>query len=203
MQLVGICGYARSGKDTAAQGLVRERGYERLAFADRVRQLAVLTNPDLAARVLSAGGWEQAKALPGVREALQRLGAGAREVLGEDVWLQAAMRSCKPEGRYVISDVRYPNEAEAILAAGGLLFRIVRPGVEAANDHPTETAMPEDADVYHGVIRNDGTVEDLQATIVFVVDVAARLPKQPPPRVPGGLWWSSRGRAQQAVDMAS
>ena len=36
MQVIGLCGAARSGKDTAADGLVAV-GWRRLAFADPMR----------------------------------------------------------------------------------------------------------------------------------------------------------------------
>jgi hypothetical protein len=39
--LVGLVGYARSGKDTFAAAL----GYRRLAFADPLKELALAVNP--------------------------------------------------------------------------------------------------------------------------------------------------------------
>ena len=44
MRLVGLSGYARSGKDEAAKVLV-EAGWERIAFADKLRQMLYEINP--------------------------------------------------------------------------------------------------------------------------------------------------------------
>ncbi len=46
--LIGFAGAARSGKDTAASFLV-ERGWQRKAFADPVRNMLYALNPDLRA----------------------------------------------------------------------------------------------------------------------------------------------------------
>lgn len=42
---------------------------------------------------------------------------------------------------WVITDVRFENEAQAIKARGGVIIRIDRPGVKPINAHPSETAM--------------------------------------------------------------
>jgi dephospho-CoA kinase len=42
--IVGISGYARSGKDEAAKALV-EMGFERRAFADKLREFLLALNP--------------------------------------------------------------------------------------------------------------------------------------------------------------
>jgi len=44
LRLVGLSGYARSGKDEAAKVLV-EAGWERIAFADKLRQMLYEINP--------------------------------------------------------------------------------------------------------------------------------------------------------------
>ncbi len=42
---------------------------------------------------------------------------------------------------WVITDVRFPNEAQAIKEKGGYVIRIDRPGVKPINDHPSETSL--------------------------------------------------------------
>ena len=185
--LVGLIGRARSGKDTAAAALVEERGFTRLAFADPLREIALALDPfvgspalpgDLApfrgvrlSTAIDALGWERAKdTIPEVRRLLQRLGTeGGRAVLGENVWVDAAFaKVTATDGPVVFTDVRFPNEADAIREAGGLLLRVVRPGVAPVAAHASETALDGyevDADVW-----NDGTVADLHATILDIVD---------------------------------
>jgi hypothetical protein len=106
--IIGITGYARSGKDTAANVLVEEFGFTKLAFADGVREMLTALNPrirtGLPARhyadadgtvlytdLLKAVGYEKAKAFEDVRIYLQRLGTEAvRSVLGDNTWLNLA-----------------------------------------------------------------------------------------------------------------
>lgn len=87
-----------------------------------------------------------------VREFLQKLGTdGLRTGLHTNVWVNALMADY--EGLYdidtdrttypnwIITDTRFPNEAQAIKNAGGIVIRIDRPGVTAVNAHPSETAL--------------------------------------------------------------
>lgn len=45
MQIIGLSGYARSGKDTAAEVLVEQFGFTRVAFADKLREVLYELNP--------------------------------------------------------------------------------------------------------------------------------------------------------------
>src|SRR4051794_16838163 len=81
--LVGLTGYARSGKDTAAQVLIN-KGFNRVAFADPMKNMLYALNPivvecsELRLReIVDRDGWEGAKRLSEVRELLQRVGTDA------------------------------------------------------------------------------------------------------------------------------
>lgn len=124
-RLVGLAGYARSGKDAAAGALV-DLGYDRRGFADALKLLA--------GRI----GWDGRKDDAG-RKLLQDLGVGARDVLSPDVWVDALMSTI--DGPTVITDVRFPNEVDAICDRGGVVVRVWRPGVAPARGHVSETAL--------------------------------------------------------------
>lgn len=173
--LVGIAGFARVGKDAAAQALVG-RGYVRLSFADKLRHFLLALDPIVYATAMSPYrlsdivgdiGWEQAKDdFPEVRALLQRCGTEAgRKVLGENVWVDAVLRDL-PE-KVVIPDVRFPNEAQAIKERGGRVFRITRPDYGPVNDHPSETALAHWQFDRH--IVNDGDLGDLCLSICEAV----------------------------------
>ena len=144
-RLVGLAGYAGSGKDTAAE-ILMAAGYQRLGFADPLKELAT--------RI----GWDGQKDDAG-RKLLQDLGLGARDVLGDDVWINALLS--KVTGPTVVTDVRFANEVHAIHSHGGVVVRIVRPDTHPALDHISETgidhlALPElvnDADVFELHLR--------------------------------------------------
>lgn len=164
--LVGLVGYAQVGKDTAAAWLHDTLGYEHRAFAGPLRLLAERINPILNGepmtyrQALRIHGYEAAKLeVPGFREFLKDLGNGARDVVGEDVWINAAFR--KMPRHTVFSDVRFLNEADAIRrrarTRGGeaLLLRIVRPGHGPESDFEAEVPrIPVDY-----IVDNSGSLE--------------------------------------------
>lgn len=70
---------------------------------------------------------------------------------------------------WIITDVRFPNEAQAIKDRGGILIRVNRPvSAIGANklkhksitQHPSETALDDYQD-WNYIIDNNGTIEDL------------------------------------------
>lgn len=160
--IIGLSGYARSGKDTLGSILVEEHGFTQIAYADALKRLLHQLNPIVsidaasrseAPRILlddllhspysdsSLSGepdWEYAKRLsPDVRPLLQRLGEGARTLIGPDVWVSALTNSLHPHVNYVITDVRYPNETVIC----DEVWRINRQGNRPANAHISETAL--------------------------------------------------------------
>lgn len=172
--LVGLVGYAQSGKDTFAAAL----GYRRLAFADPLKALSVACGPRFTVPdwghndedshayplsfIVAEDGWEYAKAnVPGVREFLQDLGVGVRDILGGDTWVKAAFANYDPTQPTVITDVRFPNEIEAIKGRGGVIVRIDRPGVGPANGHVSEFAWQ--ATTPYWQVHNGGSLESLTA----------------------------------------
>lgn len=180
--IIGLSGYARSGKDEVASALV-ELGFVRFAFADALKKIAFDANP-LACNEHSGGysrlatlvqnsNWDGAKLQADVREYLQRLGVACREHLGEDVWIRPLydlMGDIGARADVVVSDMRFMNEANTVRALGGEAWRIARPGVGAVNEHTSETALDEyEFDRY---VINDGSVEDLRKKVVRLADAA-------------------------------
>lgn len=159
-RLVGISGFAGAGKDSVALQLAERHGYERVAFADKVKALAVALDPTLAAQVEAGTPLDELKGEPSVRRWLQDVGLAVRKVLDEDVWVRVAIDDLDPRGRYVITDMRFSNELAAIRARGGIAVRIERPGVGPANDHPSELELA-DRDDWDLVVVNDGGLFDL------------------------------------------
>jgi hypothetical protein len=163
IQVIGISGYARSGKDTIAEKLA-EVGYVRASFADAIRTSLYRLNPKIGMEPLADRvkrlGWETTKATPEVRELLQRFGTEVgRDMFGENLWIDHLFDSLPDGAKVVIPDVRYPNEADAITALGGKVWRVSRNGVKAVNGHISDSAM--DDYPFEIFIYNDGTIEEL------------------------------------------
>lgn len=164
-RIVGLSGYAGAGKDTAAAGLLAD-GWRRDAFADDMRSLTYQMNPTVDAAgtpvpladLVDAYGWEIAKrSYPGVRVALQQFGQAVKDAAGETVWTDRVLG--RVAGDTVITDVRFPFEADAIRAAGGVVIRVERPGYGPVNEHTSETALRDYT--FDHVVVNDGTATDL------------------------------------------
>jgi hypothetical protein len=167
--IIGLSGYARSGKDEVAKILVEEYGYTKVAFADKIRQLLLETNPQVKdgfriESVVGAYGWDKAKVLfPEIRKLLQDLGVGARKVFGEEFWIERALASIFKNENTVVTDVRFINEADMIKHQDGQIWRIKRTGVEAVNAHVSEHDM--DGYPVDKILKNEGTLEDLRTLV--------------------------------------
>lgn len=123
--LIGLCGYAQSGKDTAAANMPN---WHRFAFADALKADLLTLLADVGCNLSDAD--HKAKARP----LLVAWGATARAFCPA-YWIERLFRAVDfaQRDRVVISDVRYPNEVLEILARGGQVVRIERPGIGPAN----------------------------------------------------------------------
>lgn len=180
-RIIGLSGYAGSGKDTAAAVLL-EQGWSRVSFADVLREflyaqdlylprcgLRGVFRPRRLNTLVDAHGWQHVKATePSVRALLQRTGTEAgRGVLGSDVWVDAAFERA-PAGDLVVTDVRFPNEFDAIKARHGTMVRVERPGTRPVNAHKSETAL--DGHPFDATLVNVGTVGTLMSQLLTVAE---------------------------------
>lgn len=169
VKVLGISGWARAGKDTAADWLVEHRGFTKRSFAAPIKSALKKLSPSIdvegmhvpletAVRLL---GWEALKSVSNeVRPLLQRFGTEVgREMFGENFWVEFAINSIPDGSKVVFADVRYPNEADAIKELGGEVWRINREGFGAANDHESEHAL--NGYDFDAVINNSDTIETL------------------------------------------
>ena len=165
MKVIGFCGYAKSGKDTAAQVLIEE-GWIRVAFADALKD-------DLF--------WLMQRHETGVsRDWFIRNKEPLRPLLVE---YGRAMRSVNPGhwtdrvrfrlaaaaaagDRCVITDVRYVNEAAMIREMGGMVIRVERVGVAPANAEEASSMQGFEPDA---VLPNLGTIEHLHEAVLQYV----------------------------------
>lgn len=185
--VIGLVGAKRSGKDSFASFLVARHGYQRLAFADRLKSVALAIDPSIRvpampgavplSSVVRADGWEDAKELPDVRGFLQRLGTAVRDQLDARAWVEpvaeAAFRSAfARDTPVVVTDVRFPNEVDALRDLGGLIVKIERPGQLQDDAHVSEALAWDDSLVPWLVVDNGGTLEDLAAAAAMAAQDA-------------------------------
>lgn len=151
--IIGLCGYAQTGKDTSGIHLIDSYKFKRFAFADPLKE---------AATVL---GWSGKKDEEG-RRFLQLLGTEAiKNVFGEDFWARLIFKRINEsdEKNVVITDIRFNIEADIVREHGGIVWRVHRPGFGPANNHRSELEV--DEIVPDAVLNNDSTIEDLYKKI--------------------------------------
>ena len=116
-----------------------------------------------------------------VRELLQILGTDAlRNNLHPDTWVNALMCDYIPysinsgdykkyESNWIITDLRFPNEMQAVKANGGITIKVIRPNDKdiPLDLHPSETAL-DDAEFDYEIV-NDGTIEDLRDKVEGII----------------------------------
>lgn len=170
MPLIGLYGDSRCGKDTVA-GILKKYGYEQRVMADPIREMLLKIDPIIAVgrewdySTLSdefkyyKGDWDKIKAaVPYATDLMIALGQAARDIIAEDVWLAPVMRNLP--SRTVISDIRQPNEYEAVKLFGGEVWHIIRPGTV-----PRGMDRLLDGYKFDAIIENDSTLTELAIKI--------------------------------------
>lgn len=183
-RIIGLCGYAQSGKDTAGLFLGGDHGFVRDAFADDLKKALLMIDPfvpvDHPVRYVRLGtlvtavGWDDAKANPEVRRLLGATGTEAGWMLhGKRLWIDRVAERARALGAdrsLVVTDVRFPEEEEWLRESGGVLIEVRRPGVgplDGANgDHSSEAISKLHPDA---VLLNDGAVSDLRQKVDALV----------------------------------
>jgi hypothetical protein len=140
--IIGFVGFIGSGKDTAADYLVNFHGFRRDSFANTLKDaVAAVFGWDrtlLEGRTKEAREWREqvdtwwAKRLdmPHLtpRWILQYWGTEVcRQGFHDDIWIASVENKMrKTTDNIVISDVRFPNEIQAIHNAGGKVIWVQR-----------------------------------------------------------------------------
>ena len=97
-----------------------------------------------------------------------------RNIYGYDLWVETAYRRITQSGHphWVIPDIRFPNEANAIVKWGGSLIRVDREGAGAtlgASNHASETSM-NDFNDWNWIIDNSGTLRELYERVDNIIE---------------------------------
>jgi len=148
--IIGLSGHIKSGKSTAATFIKENFPFVEKYFAYKLKLIAsILTGDDIKLFETQEGkegmleDWGMTR-----RKMLQQLGTESlRNHFHDEVWIKSLFADYKPtyDGEtlaraagfslrteelypnWIVSDVRFSNEADAIKKMGGLLIRINRP----------------------------------------------------------------------------
>jgi hypothetical protein len=139
--LIGIVGFAGSGKGTVGDILVKKHSFIKLSFADAVKDATsvIFGWP----RHLLEGDTDESRVFRECRDdwwsdrlgyeftprlAMQLMGTEAgRDVFHRDLWVHTVARRVEgSKANFVIPDVRFPNEIKFIRDNGGFIIRVSR-----------------------------------------------------------------------------
>jgi hypothetical protein len=164
--IVGLVGFIGAGKGTVADLLVERHNFFKESFANSVKDsCAAVFGWD---RAMLEGDTPESRAWReqpdkwwsdkfgkefSPRLALQLMGTEAgRDVFHPDLWVHTVLRRCEqaPYNNYVIADVRFPNEINAIKDSGGVVIRVRR------GDDPEWYTLARECNVYNklDIMRN-------------------------------------------------
>jgi hypothetical protein len=152
LSLIGLGGYATSGKDVVADLLVKEFGYHKTFMSAPLEAALIALNPIIFpssklryAEFHRSAGYEETKKNVEVRTLLQKLGTEVgRKLIHEDVWVEVVFRDILTwlnEGKkVVVTGIRYPNELVALRALNGTAVWVDR-GRAPVNSHSSDNAL--------------------------------------------------------------
>lgn len=182
--IIGLHGRQRVGKDTVFELIQTEYPHAtRIAFADKIKQsLAALFGISVreidilkeegAMFKVESKNYEHSYTW---RSFAQRYGTEAhREIFGEDFWVDKVLPHPNKRGikshqdkLWIITDVRFPNEAFRIKELGGKIINVKRPDVDKKDNHISENSLNNFFIDYELV--NDGSLEDLKERVIKIV----------------------------------
>ena len=167
---IALYGPAGCGKDTVAKILHRHFGYQRIAFADPVRQALLALDPLIPmddgmvvrlSDVVDLLGWEDAKREhEEVRILLQRFGTDSIRTLDPNFWVDIATNQVSwTDAPVVFTDTRFENEVEMVRDLEGVVVKVER-NVSAIATHRSESSLADALPDY--TLHNDGTLDELE-----------------------------------------
>lgn len=193
--ILGIAGKKRHGKDVISSVMSEHYGIHRIAFADELKRIAMhlwgLTFEQVYGDDLKEVEDPRWGLSP--RVFLQRLGTQVGREIHPETWVRFTLNTIQKafQGEPVllpdlinrefrefrfdaghahtwsIPDARFPSEASAIRAIGGLVIKVVRPSLISNDTHASETEV--DNIVGDINILNDGSVEDLKDKVRSII----------------------------------
>ncbi|MBR20773.1 MAG: hypothetical protein CMA64_11625 [Euryarchaeota archaeon] len=189
--IIGLCGLMGSGKGTVADILVEEQKFQKISFADKLKDaVSILFDWDremLEGDTPDSRYWREQedkfwtnetgrKITP--RLVLQEFGTDCmRNGFFDGVWVSFVRKKIieNPNQNFVIPDVRFTNEAEVIKGLNGKVWCVKRGpdplwfrqyqdlDVEPQDVHPSEWRWAKVSFDFN--IYNEGTLDDLKSQV--------------------------------------
>ena len=195
--IIGICGLIGSGKGTVADILVEHHNFEKLSFADKLKDgVSAVFGWDrqmLEGDTDDSRQWREEKDRFWSKETgktitprliLQLFGTDCmRNGYFDGIWVSLVKQKIidNPDTNWVIPDVRFPNEVKMIQNAQGEVWQVRRgelPGwfidkrdnnIDPLTVHASEWAWIDTDNSFDYIIYNDNSLEELLKKIKKIV----------------------------------
>lgn len=193
--IIGICGLIGSGKGTVADILVESHGFQKLSFADALKDgVAAMFNwprPLLEGDTDESRTWREledpfwSKEMDKIvtpRLVLQLIGTEAmRNGFFDGIWVSIVKQRLLTESatNWVLPDTRFPNEIDMLQKIGGQVWRVkrgadphwfgryVRQGIKPRRIHPSEWAWA--TSTFDHIIENNSDIETLRDKVKSLI----------------------------------
>jgi hypothetical protein len=174
--IIGLYSPAPQSGKTAVANMLAQEGFRALSFASPLKRMACefLVNLGYGETESTKLVWvDKSFVVPevgcSVRRILQTLGTEwGREQITDDVWVRCWEAQASRHDRVIADDVRFLNEAQAVKAKGGQMWKVVRPSSTHDGRHISEGGL-DDWDRFDAVIQNDGSLSDLRAKVLALL----------------------------------
>jgi hypothetical protein len=137
---IALAGRMGTGKTTIAWELAVRHGYAMESLAKPIKEILDLAYPIVGKTTAQRVATPTGTASRTGRELMQLLGTDAvRNNVDLDFWIRCLFKRLETTPKpWVIDDLRFPNEVEALAKAGFYTVRLVRPGIPLGG-HASET----------------------------------------------------------------
>lgn len=182
--LIGILGCSKHGKDTIADYLCDQYGFEKITLSEPLKEVCRIlfgfTNEQLYGdkKDIIDPKYEVSPRL-----IFQYLGTDIlrRDInkivpnLKDNIWIDIvsskylSKKQNNPNVKIVISDIRFENEVKRIHELNGIIIKVIRPSLKNNDEHESEKNILNIKGDYE--IINDGTILDLHEKISNVFKI--------------------------------
>lgn len=186
-RIIGLCGRASSGKTMLANYLTEKHGYKRVYVAQALKELCAkiygLTIDELNqlknvqkdfklnethAKLISDTtniDYENVckelekinYTLTSTRHAFQFVGTDLIRNYNPNWHIETMLSTMNSTDKYVVDDVRFPNEVQALQYTGSMLIFVIRPSLENVSHHKSEESIRWDD--FNNLIINNSSKE--------------------------------------------
>lgn len=192
--IIGLTGRKQAGKDTTALSLIEQNGFKRLAFADAVKDIVQILNPIINVSINEDGEAEALHVVDALatgmnldeiketyqlyRNFMTALATDSVRKYDPEFWIKIVLNQLDdPNGRYVITDVRFPNEAFALRGRADDSVQLWH----VQSDRAEASPAVHESEMWAGnlnedeTLHNNGTLEELQLQIDALAQRAGAL----------------------------